>query len=113
MRLRAPLLLCIVLSLPGCTITKDEGAFEANIVQPTNFRAGSGVIISVAVLGGQNLYRLQLQMDSGGSQTVDVDSNRFFQGQAVDLTNDGRVTLVTGTSINEYMRESGLPEKRD
>jgi hypothetical protein len=44
-------------------------------------------------------------MDAGGFQTVDIDSSRFLAGQAVDLTNDGRVVLVSGTSINEGFRK--------
>ena len=41
-------------------------------------------------------------MDSGGFQSVDVDSGRFFAGQAVELTNDGRVVLVSATTVNEW-----------
>ena len=114
MRLRAPLLLCLLL---GCTYAPDESLLEADIVRPGNFKAGSGVIVSVGVLPGQrepgtgsdakgkrpdrNLYRLSVRMDNGGFQTVDIDSGRFLQGEAVELTNDGRVVRVTGTAINE------------
>jgi hypothetical protein len=114
MRLRAPLLLCL---LVGCTYVQDESLLEANIVRPGNFKAGSGVITSVSVLPGQrepgtgadakgkrpdrNLYRLYLRMDVGGFQTVDIDSGRFLAGEAVELTNDGRVVRVTGTSLND------------
>jgi hypothetical protein len=114
MRLRAPLLLCL---LVGCTYVQDESLLEANIVRPGNFKAGSGVITSVGALPGQrepgtgadakgkrpdrNLYRLYLRMDVGGFQTVDIDSGRFLAGEAVELTNDGRVVRVTGTSLND------------
>ena len=119
MRLRAPLLLCLLaLVLQSCTYVQDESLLEANIVRPGNFRTGSGVIESIGVLPGQrepgtgadakgkrpdrNLYRLYLRMDVGGSfQTVDIDSSRFFVGEAVELTNDGRVVRVTGTTLNE------------
>jgi hypothetical protein len=104
MRLRAPLLLSLLLALQACTIVRDDAELEANIVRPGDFLAGSGVIQSVAVIWGSKLYRLSLHMDTGGLQTVDVDSNRFFEGQAVELTNDGRVVLVSGTSMNEYVR---------
>ena len=120
MRFRAPLLLCLL--LVGCTYVRDESDLEANIVRPGNFRAGSGVIESVGVLRGarapgtgadstdkrpdSNLYRLYLRMDVGGFQTVDVDSGRFLAGEAVELTNDGRVVLVSGTSVNEMVRRS-------
>jgi hypothetical protein len=115
MRLRAPLLLsALVLVLQSCTLTSDESLLEANIVRPGNFIAGSGVIQAVGVLRGQrepgtgadqgsnpdrNLYRLYLLMDVGGFQTVDIDSSRFLAGEAVELTNDGRVVRVSGTTF--------------
>ncbi len=116
MRLRAPLLLCLL--LVGCTYVQDESELEGNIVRPGNFKAGSGVIEWVGVLRGArgadsegkgadpNLYRLYLRMDGGGFQTVDVDSSRFLAGEAVELTNDGRVVLVSGTSVNEISRRA-------
>jgi hypothetical protein len=113
---RAPLLLCIALLLQACTLALDEGQLEANIVRPGNFIAGSGVIQSVAVVPGarepgtgadakgdnpdRNLYRLSLHMDGGGFQMVDIDSSRFLAGEAVELTNDGRVVLVSGTTFH-------------
>ena len=106
MRIRAPLLLSTLLfcALAGCT-TADPALLEANIVRPGNFKAGSGVITSVGVLRGAgsgnepNHYRLHLLMDAGGFQTVDIDSSRFLAGEAVELTNDGRVVRVSGTSL--------------
>jgi hypothetical protein len=117
MRLWAPLLLCL---LAGCTLyAPDESLLEANIVRPGNFKTGSGVIQSVGVIPGarepgtgtdaegkypdRNLYRLSLLMDAGGFQTVDIDSGRFMVGEAVELTNDGRVVRVTGTSLNKAL----------
>ncbi|HEY7673850.1 MAG TPA: hypothetical protein VH867_01355 [Burkholderiales bacterium] len=118
MRIRAPLLLCLLLA--GCTYAVDESQLEANIVRPSNFKAGSGVIQWVGVLPGarapgtgadakgerpdRNLYRLYLLMDGDGFQTVDVDSSRFLAGEAVELTNDGRVVRVSGTTLNELVR---------
>jgi hypothetical protein len=118
MRIRAPLLLCLL--LVGCTYAWDEGQLEANIVRPTNFKAGSGEIQSVGVLRGarapgtgadakgarpdRNLYRLYLLMDGDGFQTVDIDSSRFLAGEAVELTNDGRVVRVSGSSLNQTFR---------
>ena len=83
MRIRAPLLLCLLLA--ACTVAWDERHLEATIVRPSNFKAGSGVIQSVGVLRGQreagtgvdadgkhpdrNLYRLLIHMDAGGVQT--------------------------------------------
>lgn len=123
MRIRALLLLSVLfLLLQACATALDESQLEANIVRPGNFTAGSGVIQWVGVLRGarvpgtgtdstghrpdRNLYRLYLQMDVGGFQVVDIDSGRFMAGQAVELTNDGRVTLVSGTSINEQLRKA-------
>jgi hypothetical protein len=120
MRLRAPLLLsAFVLVLQSCTITSDESLLEANIVSPGNFKTGSGVIQSVGVLRGaraagtgadqgrhpdRNLYRLFLYMDGGvGHQIVDIDSSRFLAGEAVEVTNDGRVVRITGTTFNEAL----------
>lgn len=107
------LLACI---LAACSTYGGGASPEATIVAPSNFRAGSGVISSVAVLpnanknpaavGGdkkpdRNLYRVALQMDNGGFQTVDIDSAGFMAGQAVELTNDGRIVLVSGTTLNQ------------
>ena len=100
MRLRAPLLLSIVLALHGCTIARDPSHLEANIIRPGNFMAGSGIIESIGSLREGKMHRLYLRMDAGGFQTVDIDSERFFQGQAVELTNDGRVVLVSGTAFH-------------
>lgn len=112
MRIRAPLLLCL---LVGCTTAQDASLLEATIVRPGNFTAGSGVIQSVGVLSGarepgtgadakgkypdRNLYRLYLVMDVGGFQSVDINNSRFLAGEAVELTNDGRVVRVSGTSL--------------
>ena len=113
MRIRASLLLCILLA--GCTYVSDESLLEANIVRPGNFIAGSGTIESVGVVPGarapgtgadakgkypdRNLYRLYLRMDAGGFQSVDIDSSRFLAGEAIELTNDGRVVKVSGTTL--------------
>ena len=89
----------MLLALHGCTIARDPSHLEANIVRPSNFKAGSGIIESIGSLREGNMHRLYLRMDAGGFQTVDIDSERFFQGQAVELTNDGRVVLVSGTAF--------------
>ena len=112
--------LLLVLSLAACSYVQDAAQLEANIVRPGSFKAGSGVIQSVGVIPGaraagtgadskgrypdRNLYRLYLQMDAGGFQAVDIDNSRFLAGEAVELTNDGRVVRVTGTSLNDAIR---------
>ena len=116
MRLWAPLLLCTAVA---CSITTDPDLLEANIVRPGNFRTGSGVVASVGVIPNarapgtgtdaagkypdRNLYRLSIRMDNGGFQTVDIDSGRFLQGEVVNLTNDGRVERVSGTTLNKAL----------
>ncbi|HUQ73221.1 MAG TPA: hypothetical protein VM183_00740 [Burkholderiales bacterium] len=111
--------ICLVLAaLAACSSYQDGAQPEGMIVVPGNFKAGSGTISAVAVLpnankkaaaGGSNkpdpnLYRLSLQMDNGGFQQVDVDSGTFMAGQAVELTNDGRVVHVSGTTLNQVLR---------
>jgi hypothetical protein len=120
MQVRA-LLFFALLAVAGCSHWEDPSQAEASIVGPGNFRAGSGTVESVGVLpnarksgspaaGGSsrrpdpNLYRLSLRMDVGGFQQVDVDNGTFIAGEAVELTNDGRVVRITGTSLNEALR---------
>lgn len=115
------LMLALSIALGACSYYQDPSQVEANIVAPGNFKAGSGVVSSVGVLPNANrsrstpaagasgrpdpnLYRLSLQMDSGGVQHVDVDSGTFMTGQAVELTNDGRIVHVSGTSLNRVLR---------
>lgn len=113
------ILLASLLLLAGCTYVNDPTQLEATIVAPGNFRAGSGVIESIGVLPNANkeksvlagarrqpdphLYRLSLRMDAGGFQTVDIDDGSFLTGEAVELTNDGRVARVSGTTLNDIV----------
>ncbi len=114
-----PLLLVF---LAACTYQQDSRMAEGTIIAPGSFRAGSGVIQSVGVLRNArpayamrprpekgpdpdpNLYRLFLQMDQGGFQSVDIDNNTFAAGEAVELTNDGRVVRVSGTRLIDAFR---------
>jgi hypothetical protein len=119
MQARAFLLGVLLCVLAGCSSYQDGARPEATIVVPGNFRAGSGTISSVGVVPNANksavagasgkrrdpnLYRLSLEMDSGGFQQVDVDSDSFMAGQAVELTNDGRVVHISGTTFNQLLR---------
>ena len=104
----------------ACSYFQDTAQEEAIIVRPGNFKKGSGVITAVSVLTNANkdkatpsasgrppdpnLYRVELQMDVGGFQAVDIDNGTFMAGEAVELTNDGRVVRVTGTSVNRAVR---------
>ena len=107
------------LLLAGCSYVRDPTQLEATIVAPGHFTAGSGVIDAVSVLPNANkgksvvsgarrapdphLYRLSLRMDAGGFQTVDIDDGSFMSGEAVELTNDGRVVRLSGTTLNEML----------
>ena len=102
----------LLLALAACTYVSDPAQNESQIVTPGNFRAGSGVIQQIQVVPNKgtkskepHLYRLALLMDGGGYQTVDVEDNSFFEGEAVELTNDGRVVRVSGTRLQEILRK--------
>jgi hypothetical protein len=103
--LAAALLLLLPLLLPACTYYRDPSQEEATIVAPGNFKAGSGEIYQVGVLPDKGC-RLYLRMDRTGTQSVDVDKCNFFAGGVVDLTNDGRVVRVSGTSLNDAASRS-------
>ena len=97
----------LALIVAACS-SYDSSNIEGTIVKPGNFIAGSGVVVGVAVVpranqgnpGDPNHYRISLQMDAGGFQQIDTDNSTFFAGQAVNLTNDGRIEHVSGTALN-------------
>jgi len=100
---------CALFSLmAGCTAYWDPAQEEANIISPGNFKAGAGQIYQVGALPGKDrtLYRLFLRMDATGHQFVDVDRSTFMAGEFVELTNDGRVLRLSGTSLNEATRKA-------
>ena len=92
-----------LLLLAACTAYWDPAQEEANIISPGNFKAGSGQIYQVGALPGKDrtLYRLFLRMDATGTQFVDIDRSTFMAGEFVELTNDGRVVRLSGTSLNQ------------
>ena len=108
---RSFLATCALLALAACTAYWDPAQEEANIISPGNFKAGAGRITSVGVLPNarppqegakdRNLYRLFLIMDATGTQFVDIDRSTFLAGEFVELTNDGRVVRISGTTLNE------------
>src|SRR4051812_1935407 len=110
---RAMRALALLLALTaGCTYVSDPAQNESQINAPGNFRAGSGTIQSIAVVPNKgtkskepHLYRLAIHMDVGGFQTVDVEDNSFFEGEAVELTSDGRVVRVSGTTLPELLQK--------
>ena len=97
--------------LAGCSHYSNPADIEGTIVKPGDFFTGSGVITNVAVVphanktGAQdpNHYRISVRMDNGGMQDVDTDNSTFMAGQAVELTNDGRIVHVSGMSLNQGM----------
>jgi hypothetical protein len=111
---------CLLLAgIAACSSYQDGGQADGTIISPGNFKAGAGVVQAVAVVPNANkkaaagasdkrpdpnLYRLSLHMDSGGFQQVDVDNSSFMAGEAVELTNDGRVVRVSGTTFNQLLR---------
>ena len=110
--MRALLRVIFLSALAGCTFSSDPAHNESQIVTPGNFRAGSGVIDSIAVVRNKgtkkeepHLYRLFIRMDVGGFQSVDVEDNTFFAGEAVNLTNDGRVERVSGTAFQDFFKK--------
>jgi hypothetical protein len=92
--------------LAACTAYWDPAQEEANIISPGNFKAGSGQIYQVGALPGRErtLYRLFLRMDATGTQFVDVDRSNFMAGEFVELTNDGRVVRLSGTTLNQALK---------
>jgi len=99
-------------ALASCTIYSNPDLAEATIFSPKPL-PGYGVIESVGVLrnarkdapaqstaapGDPHGYRLYLRMDAG-MQAVDVDNSTFMPGEAVEVTADGRIRRISGTSL--------------
>ncbi len=96
----------LALLVAACSYYQRPSDAEASIVRPGAFIPGSGVITQISVLRHQNpgqpdpnFYRISIRMDISGYQEVDIDSNAFFVGEAVELTNDGRILHVSGTTL--------------
>jgi hypothetical protein len=103
--------------LTACSYYSDESQLEANIIAPGSFKTGSGVIRQVGVLRSANktgsrsgnrppdpnLYRLLIEMDASGFQSVDIDASTFLVGELIEVTNDGRVVRIGGTSFNKLL----------
>jgi hypothetical protein len=97
----AILALCL---LGGCSLVNpDYVAAEGRALSAA--APGTGYIRSIAILpraraaqsasagasADPHAYRLYVDMDSGHTQTVDVDNARFMPGQRVQVGADGRV----------------------
>jgi hypothetical protein len=106
------ILLSALLALTACSHYDPPELAEAAAHPSAYLRPGYAVVESVGVLpsgrrdpggaapGDPNAYRLFLRMENGGFQTVDVDNPSFMAGQYVEITSDGRVVRVSGTSID-------------
>src|SRR4051794_13419988 len=86
--------------LAGCSIYDQPSTAQGKVVSGAKFIPGSGVIDSVGVVS-RDTRRLYLRMDVGGFQTVDTDNPTFMAGEFVELTPDGRVVHVSGTTLNK------------
>ena len=107
----------LALLLAACSYARDPSAHEANIIAPGNFKTGSGVIRNVGVLRNANktgsrsgnrppdpnLYRLLVEMDASGFQSVDIDAGTFLVDELIEITNDGRVVRLSGTSFDRLL----------
>ncbi len=106
--MRKRFLAALTLTAAACSYYQDPGQMEANVVRPGNFMTGSGTVVAISVLrnanqghsNDPNLYRISVQMDTRGFQAVDTDSAGFFVGETVNITNDGRIEHVSGTTLN-------------
>jgi hypothetical protein len=107
----------VALLLTACSFHTDESELEANIIAPGSFKSGSGVIRNVGVLRNANktgsrsgnrppdpnLYRLLVEMQPTGFQSVDIDAGTFLVDELIEITNDGRVVRLSGTSLNKAL----------
>lgn len=109
---RLLLLLSALLALSACSYFDPPELAEATVHSSRYLRPGYAVVESVGVLpsgrrapasgraSDPNAYRLFLRMENGGFQTVDVDNPTFMAGEYVEITGDGRVVRVSGSSID-------------
>ena len=108
------------LFLAACSSFDPPGMAEGRVLSMGASKPGYGQVVSVGVLPGRgsnastsaaggtvpdpNAYRLSLHMANGGFQTVDVDNGTFMAGEEVEVTSDGRVVRVSGTSLNNLRK---------
>jgi hypothetical protein len=99
---------CLGLALlAACSIVDPNYiAAEGTALSPASVLPGTGAIRSVSVVHGnrvaadsassgssvdRTVYRLYVDMDTGHTQTVDVQGPRFMAGQRVEIASTGRV----------------------
>jgi len=98
-----PILAAALAGLAACSHFQPPSLAEGAVVSPAGIHAGPGVIGAVGVVPDAQppVYRLYLQMDDGSSQSVEVDNPIFMLDQRVEVTPDGRVVLLSGTSLKK------------
>ena len=98
-----PILAATLAALAACSHFEPASLAEGTVVSAGRIRPGHGVIGSVGVVSDAQppTYRLYLQMDDGGSQSVEVDNPIFMLDQRVEVTPDGRVVLLSGTTLKK------------
>jgi hypothetical protein len=105
---RLVIALFLLAAVSGCSYHQSEEAAEAKILNAKSVRPGYGVIDSVTVQRGGDsasaggtrpAHRLVVRMDSSALQIVDVDNPTFMPEERVELTADGRVVRVSGTTL--------------
>ena len=84
----------------GCSQFQPASLAEATIVSKETFQAGYADIGAVGVVASNpGTYRLYLSMADGHSQTLDVDNPTFMVDQRVEVTPEGRIALLSGTTF--------------
>jgi hypothetical protein len=91
-----------VLSMEG--VRPGVGDIEGVGVLPGAGQPSAAAGASVQGTGDPNAYRLYMRMAGGGSQSVDVDHAHFMAGERVQITEDGRVLRISGTTLGSLGR---------
>ena len=93
--------------LAACTIY-DPASPTRTSSPPGNFKAGSGRSTRWACYAERRtpFAGFTCAWNATGTQSVDVDKCTFLAGEFVDLTNDGRVVRLSGTSLNQALRNA-------
>ena len=86
-RLAAPLFI-LAAALTACSSYPPSTANPNIVTQEMAYRDGSGVVQSVAPAPASGVMRLEIRMDDGRTQYVDVDSRDFAKGTRVQLSDN-------------------------
>ena len=86
-RLAAPLFI-LAAALAACSSNPPPPASPTIVGNEMPYRDGSGVVRSVAPAPASGVMRLEIRMDDGRTQYVDVDSRDFAKGTRVQLSDN-------------------------